>query len=45
MFCEYGSKHCFALKTSEMSIVNSSKEHSQNYMSLHGNDNLTLHMH
>ena len=43
MFCESGSEHCFALKVNEMSIVNSSKEPSQNYMSHRGNGNLTLH--
>ena len=44
-FCEYGSKYCFALKTNDMSILNSSKEHSLNYMSRHGNENATEHTH
>ena len=39
MFCESGSEYCFVLKTNEMSIVNGSKEPSQNCMSHHGNGN------
>ena len=42
MFCESGSDYYFGIKMNEMSIINSSKEPSQNYMSYHGNENLTL---
>ena len=45
MFCESGLENCLEFKTNEMSIVNSSKEPSQNCMSHHENGNLTLHTH
>ena len=45
MFCESGSNYCFVLKTNEISIVNSSKEQSHNYMPHHENGNLRLHTH
>ena len=43
MFYESVPEYCFVLKMNEMSIINGSKEPSQNYMSQHGNGNLTLH--